>query len=204
MAFSNNPLGPTLTALAVAVGLAAVASLAGHLTVQPAHDAWRSDLTAAQEQAAEARAEAEAEAEQQERAEAEAEAAKRADERRQQAQQALSRSMGGPGAGPSAGGPASSGGGYNPLAPAGGGQAAEADDVPRNAEFGNLPDTDGVETVYVNCTGCHSATLFTQQRMTRERWDYTLDWMVSSGGMAELPDDDRAVVLDYLVRHFSS
>lgn len=203
-------MGPTLVALTVAVGLAAAASVAGYWTVQPGYNEWRADLTAAQEQAAEARAEAEAQAEE----EARAEATRRADERRQQAQQALSRSLGGPAVGGpamggsstgSGGGSAASSGGYNPLAPGGGGgQVAEANDGPRSAEFGNLPDTDGVETVYVNCTGCHSATLFTQQRMTRDRWDYTLDWMVSSGGMAELPDDDRQVVLDYLVQHFGS
>ncbi|WP_366657134.1 hypothetical protein [Fodinicurvata sp. EGI_FJ10296] len=200
MTTSTNPGTTVLKAFAVAIGIAGAVSIAGHFAVQPGHDAWQADLAAAQRDAAEARAAAQAEAEAQAAAEAEAEAARRAEDRRQQAQQALSRSLGSPA------GPSVSGGGFNPLAPGGGtGSSSNAGyDGPRNPDFGNLPDTEGVETVYYNCTSCHSATVFTQQRMTRDRWDYTLDWMVTHGGMAELPDADRATVLDYLVRHFSS
>lgn len=178
---------PFVAASVVAVGIA----LAGTTIVTPRYDAWQSELAAAQQAAAEARAQAEAEA-----------AAAAEEERRQRAAQALSMSMGGGGA-PSAA--AQPGVGFNPLMPAStGGAASGGWDGPRAEEYGNLPDTDGVQTVYQNCTWCHSQSLFTQQKMTPDRWDYTLDWMVTSGGMPELPEEDRQVILDYLVRHYSS
>lgn len=143
---------------------------------------WRADLEMRQQEAAERRAE-------QARL-AEAEAA------RQRAAEAAAAT----GTGPTVGG-----GGFNPLAPrptVGG--AATASDVPTNPDFGNLPDTEGVEVVYYACTACHSAAMFTQQHVTRERWDYLLDWMVETQGMNEPPPEDRQVMLDYLTRHFGA
>lgn len=179
---------PFVAASVVAIGIA----LAGVTIATPRYEVWQSDLAAAQAAAAEARAQAEAEA-----------AAAAEEERRQRAAQALSMSMGGGGAPRAAAVP---GAGFNPLAPASTGSAAAETgwDGPRAEEYGNLPDTEGVQTVYQNCTWCHSQSLFTQQRMTPDRWDYTLDWMVTSGGMPELPEEDRQVIYDYLVRHYSS
>lgn len=49
-----------------------------------------------------------------------------------------------------------------------------------------------------HCTGCHSASLIRQNRMTRERWDATITWMQETQGLWPLSEEHRARVLDYL------
>lgn len=65
-------------------------------------------------------------------------------------------------------------------------------------EFGGLPDGAGQEATFYACNACHSVRLVTQQRLSRQRWDGLLDWMVEEQGMAPLPPEERALVLDYL------
>ncbi|MGJ3265042.1 MAG: hypothetical protein ACFE0R_17595 [Salinarimonas sp.] len=97
------------------------------------------------------------------------------------------------------------GGGFNPMLPQGGAPAAPpADDVPRNADFDNLPDTPGMEDTFYLCSACHSLDIVTQQRMTDARWDYTWTWMVEQQGMAEMDAETKDLILGYLKRHFSS
>ncbi|WP_029030075.1 hypothetical protein [Salinarimonas rosea] len=96
------------------------------------------------------------------------------------------------------------GGGFNPMLPQGGAPTPPADDVPRNAEFGNLPDTPGMEDTFYLCSACHSLDIVTQQRMTDARWDYTWTWMVEEQGMAEMDEETKDLILSYLKRHFSS
>jgi hypothetical protein len=86
--------------------------------------------------------------------------------------------------------------GRDPAIFAGGSAAAQEDD------FGGLPAAPGREEVYYACNACHSIRLVTQQRLSRQRWDELLDWMVAKQGMAELAADDRAVVLDYLATYY--
>ena len=101
--------------------------------------------------------------------------------------------------------PGSLGGGYDPLAPLRSPAPAPAmPEVETSDEFGGLPVSEGVDLTYYMCSACHSIRLVTQQRVTPERWDYLLDWMVEKQGMAPLPPDARTVVLDYLTRHFSA
>lgn len=64
-----------------------------------------------------------------------------------------------------------------------------------------LPAGEGREVVEGICSGCHSIRLVTQQRLSRERWDGLLDWMVAEQGMAELDAETRESVLDYLGSH---
>ncbi|NNG05280.1 MAG: cytochrome C-552 [Inquilinus sp.] len=99
--------------------------------------------------------------------------------------------------------PGSLGPGYDPLAPSHA-PAPSAPAIETSDEYGGLPVGEGVDLTYYMCGACHSIRLVTQQRVTRARWDYLLDWMVEKQGMAPLPPEDRAVVLDYLSRHFSS
>ena len=94
-------------------------------------------------------------------------------------------------------------GGFNPLAPAAP-VATPAPQAPASNEYEGLPDTHGVDLVYGLCGACHSVRLVTQQKVTPERWDYLLDWMVAEQNMPELPPEDRQLVFDYLVRHYSS
>lgn len=92
--------------------------------------------------------------------------------------------------------------GYDPMAPRRG--TAPKTDIPLNPEFGNLPDTPGVEDVYYTCSGCHSLAIIKQQRLTDARWDYTYEWMVEVQKMPEPGEEARQRILDYLKRHFSS
>lgn len=83
------------------------------------------------------------------------------------------------------------------LAP--GGTARAQDD-----ELGGLPPAPGQEIVYYTCNACHSIRLVSQQRLSRQRWDELLGWMVEEQGMAEPAPEDRALILDYLSAHFGT
>lgn len=67
-----------------------------------------------------------------------------------------------------------------------------------DAALAAMPDRPGKEEVFYTCHACHSIRLVTQQRLSRERWDHLLDWMVEEQGMAELEAEDRLLILDYL------
>ncbi len=69
---------------------------------------------------------------------------------------------------------------------------AEAD------SFGGLPVGPGQEDTYYACDQCHSIRLVLQQRLDRDSWDETLDWMVEEQGMTEPEPDLRALLLNYL------
>ncbi|MBT3628104.1 MAG: hypothetical protein HOM52_02960 [Rhodospirillaceae bacterium] len=45
--------------------------------------------------------------------------------------------------------------------------------------------------------------LLAQQRLAREIWDETLEWMVEEQGMDELAHDERNEILDYLSTYLS-
>lgn len=65
-----------------------------------------------------------------------------------------------------------------------------------------LPDGNGSELVEAYCAACHSLKIVTQQGMSRDRWDETLRWMVEEQEMPPIEAGDRAIILDYLSRHF--
>ena len=72
-------------------------------------------------------------------------------------------------------------------------------------DWQGLPPGPGREQVFYSCNACHSLKLVTQQGMSRERWDETLEWMVEEQGMAEFEDPVmRDQILDYLSTHFGS
>ena len=77
--------------------------------------------------------------------------------------------------------------------------AFDADD-----EFWGLPRAEGVELVAIHCASCHTVEIVMQQRASRTRWDYMLDWMVQEQGMPPLLSDERGAVLDYLASAFGS
>lgn len=89
----------------------------------------------------------------------------------------------------------------NPMMP---GVTDPSSDVPLNPEFGNLPDTPGVEDTYFLCSACHSVQTFAQQSLTDERWDYLWDWMISDQGMPDYGEEARETILAYLKTHFSA
>ena len=77
-----------------------------------------------------------------------------------------------------------------PLAAA---QAGEDDE-----DYGGLPPGEGREATFDACNACHSTMLVAQQRLARDIWDETLEWMVEEQGMDELTQDERKEILDYL------
>lgn len=71
-------------------------------------------------------------------------------------------------------------------------------------DYDGLPPGEGREDVYSYCAACHSAKLVSQQGLTRESWDETLDWMVEEQGMAEPDADLRKIILDYLSEYLNT
>ncbi|MFW5680699.1 MAG: aldehyde dehydrogenase [Pseudomonadota bacterium] len=69
-------------------------------------------------------------------------------------------------------------------------------------EFGVLHVAPGVEEVWYACTACHSEHIVAQQGLTRDGWDGVLTWMNEEMGMAELPGDLEATILDYLAANY--
>ncbi len=64
-----------------------------------------------------------------------------------------------------------------------------------------LPDGPGVETVRATCLACHDAGNIIEQQLDRRGWSRKMDKMIGWG--ADVPDEDREVILNYLVAHFS-
>jgi cytochrome c len=88
------------------------------------------------------------------------------------------------------------------LAAAGWGTVVPASHAAAQDDLGGLPAAPGQEETYYSCNACHSIRLVTQQRLSRERWDELLDWMVEKQGMAELDPEDRGIILDYLATYY--
>lgn len=63
-----------------------------------------------------------------------------------------------------------------------------------------LPPGPGQEQVQKVCSGCHSFSVITQNRATKEKWGEIVDNMVSRG--AEGTDEELDQVVNYLVVHF--
>ncbi|MDA0230175.1 MAG: aldehyde dehydrogenase [Proteobacteria bacterium] len=65
-------------------------------------------------------------------------------------------------------------------------------------DYGGLPPGTGREVTFDTCNACHSTMLVAQQRLTRDSWDETLEYMVEEHGMDALAPEDRREILDYL------
>ncbi len=64
------------------------------------------------------------------------------------------------------------------------------------------PKGRGRELTGYLCNSCHSLAIVKQQGLSRGDWDELLDWMVEEQGMAELTDEQRDQVLDFLAANF--
>jgi len=76
--------------------------------------------------------------------------------------------------------------------------------MPKRILAGYPPPGDGRDAVFDACIACHSTMLVAQQRLARDIWDETLEWMVEEQGMDELTDDEHQEILDYLSRYLSA
>jgi hypothetical protein len=70
-----------------------------------------------------------------------------------------------------------------------------------DAETGFIVDT-GWELVKTNCTGCHAASLVTQNKATREGWEGMIRWMQRTQKLWELGENETAI-LDYLAKNYA-
>jgi hypothetical protein len=74
--------------------------------------------------------------------------------------------------------------------------------VPGQLPIEALPEGPGREAVFYTCSACHSLQLVTQQRLSAERWDQLISWMVTENRMPEPTPAIRAVLLEYLAAAF--
>ncbi|MEA2935976.1 MAG: hypothetical protein QOD74_2622 [Variibacter sp.] len=56
----------------------------------------------------------------------------------------------------------------------------------------------GRDEAFYACTACPNFRLVAAQRLSRERWDDTIEWMTTRHKMPPLEGEDRKRVLDYL------
>jgi hypothetical protein len=64
-----------------------------------------------------------------------------------------------------------------------------------------LIDDEGLMTVVYNCTNCHSAKIVTQNRMNKERWAATIDWMQETQNLGDLGLNEE-IIINYLVKNY--
>jgi len=70
-------------------------------------------------------------------------------------------------------------------------------------EMALLPIGEGRDDVFYLCSACHSIKTVVQQRLSRDVWDETLDWMVEEQGMPALEEEERQQILEYLSTYVS-
>jgi hypothetical protein len=66
----------------------------------------------------------------------------------------------------------------------------------------DLPEGEGRETTFYQCSACHGFSVVARQGMSRAMWDDTLKLMVERHGMWELEPEEREEVLGYLVEAY--
>ena len=66
----------------------------------------------------------------------------------------------------------------------------------------DLPEGEGREDAFYQCSACHGFNLVTQQGMSRALWEDTWDLMVERHGMADPGPEARETILSYLTETF--
>lgn len=90
-----------------------------------------------------------------------------------------------------------------PLLAAAAGAPSQEPAMPTDPESGLARDAGGVwETVRDRCTECHSATLLSQNRTSRDGWIRTIRRMEKEEGLEPLGDLEKSI-LDYLAANYS-
>ena len=74
--------------------------------------------------------------------------------------------------------------------------------TPKEERMEDLPEGPGREETFALCTACHGFKLVSNQGMSRAQWDETLTWMTVRHRMPDIQGTDRALILDYLARHY--
>ncbi|RTL60544.1 MAG: hypothetical protein EKK41_28525 [Hyphomicrobiales bacterium] len=66
----------------------------------------------------------------------------------------------------------------------------------------DYPDGPNRLDTFTYCTGCHGFKVVAAQGQSRERWNDTLDFMVTRHKMIDPPAELRGQILDYLAEAF--
>ncbi|WP_373512441.1 hypothetical protein [Persicitalea sp.] len=61
---------------------------------------------------------------------------------------------------------------------------------------------EGIDLMRAHCTGCHSSTLVTQYRASREVWLEKIRWMQRTQNLWDLGEAEPKI-LDYLAKHYA-
>ncbi len=64
-----------------------------------------------------------------------------------------------------------------------------------------LVDAEGLMLVVNNCTNCHSSKLVTQNRMSADRWNATIEWMQETQNLWDL-GGNQEIIVNYLVTNY--
>ena len=81
------------------------------------------------------------------------------------------------------------------------GQGPAQSFAPKDERIEDLPEGPGREETFGMCTACHGYKLVSNQGMTRDKWDETLNWMTERHNMPDIQGSDRDLILDYLATH---
>ncbi len=73
---------------------------------------------------------------------------------------------------------------------------------PELVEQMGFTDDQHVDLVIVNCTGCHSSKLVTQNRATKEGWRSMIEWMQRTQNLKDLGIDEEKI-LEYLAKNYA-
>jgi cytochrome c5 len=81
---------------------------------------------------------------------------------------------------------------------------ADAESLPQGGtdELTGLAIAPGYEIVRGTCTACHSASLVTQNRATRDGWEQMIRWMQAKQGLWDLGEQEN-IILDYLAANYA-
>ena len=65
-----------------------------------------------------------------------------------------------------------------------------------------LKDAEGLPLVIAHCTGCHSAKLITQNRLSKDGWQEVIKWMQETQNLWDLGEDEESIVA-YLSKNYA-
>jgi hypothetical protein len=66
----------------------------------------------------------------------------------------------------------------------------------------DLPEGEGRDDAFYQCSACHGFNLVTRQGMSRALWEDTWDLMIERHGMADPGPETREIILTYLAETF--
>jgi hypothetical protein len=73
---------------------------------------------------------------------------------------------------------------------------------PPQEEPEHYPEGANREETFYSCTACHTFKIVAAQGMSRERWNETIDVMITRHKMPDVQGADRDKLLDYLATAF--